>query len=48
MPAHDLVDGVERRPDPLAFFQPVEPRGREGAQIFAAQLLLAFGEVRHH
>src|SRR5205823_12771471 len=45
---HHFVDGIERRPDALAFFEPIPPRRRERAEIFAAELLLALGELRDH
>ena len=38
---HDLVNRVERRPHALAPLEPVPPRGRKGAEVFAAQPLLA-------
>ena len=45
---HDLVNGVEGRPDALALLQAVPPGRREGAEIFAAELLLALGQLRDH
>src|SRR6266545_7868797 len=48
MAGHDLVNGVEGRPHALALFQPVPPGGWKRAEIFAAELGLALGKLRHH
>ena len=45
---HDLVDGVEGRPNRFARIQVVEPFGWERTQIPAGQLRLRFGEIVEH
>ena len=45
---HDLVNGVERRPHPLAGLETIPPCRGEGAEVRAAQPLLALGQLRHH
>jgi len=44
---HDLVDGVERRPNLVARLQPVPVLSRERAQV-TVFAVLALGEHRHH
>ena len=45
---HDLVDRVERRPDALLFLEAIPPRRRKGAQILAAEFLLALRHLGDH
>ncbi len=45
--SHDFVDGVKRRPDPLALAQPVKELDRKGAEIAAFQCILTLRQFGH-
>src|SRR5215469_2441920 len=47
-PGCDLVNRIERSPDPLPFLEPIPPCCGKSAKILAAQLLLTFSHLGYH
>src|SRR5690242_5096038 len=48
MPGENLVNGVVRRPDGIAFAEAVEKSFGKRAQVAVGKFLLALGEFRDH
>ena len=48
LPCHDLVDGIERRPNVDAVAQAVEELYRKGAEIAGLEFRLAFCKLHNH